>query len=46
MTGRKGFVVDKVEDLETSELIARFLERLYSDSEIPKSVLVPGGAGG
>jgi len=41
VTGRKGFVVDKVEDLETSELIARFLERLYSDSEIPKSVLVP-----
>jgi excinuclease ABC subunit C len=41
VTGRKGFVVDKVEDLERSELIARFLERLYSDSEIPKSVLVP-----
>ena len=41
VTGRKGFVVDKVEDLETSELIARFLERLYSDSEIPRSVLVP-----
>ena len=41
VTGRKGFVVDKVEDLETSELIARFIERLYSDSEIPRAVLVP-----
>jgi excinuclease ABC subunit C len=41
VTGRKGFIVDKVEDLDRSELIARFLERLYSDSEIPKSVLVP-----
>jgi excinuclease ABC subunit C len=41
VTGRKGFIVDKVEDLDRSELIARFLERLYSDSEIPKTILVP-----
>ena len=41
VTGRKGFIVDKVEDLDRPELIARFLERLYSDSEIPKQVLVP-----
>jgi excinuclease ABC subunit C len=41
ITGRKGFIVDKVEDIGTSELIARFLERLYADSEVPKQVLVP-----
>ncbi|HEV3472028.1 MAG TPA: excinuclease ABC subunit UvrC, partial [Actinomycetota bacterium] len=41
VTGRKGFVVDKVEDLDTRGLIARFLERLYSDAEVPKEVLVP-----
>jgi excinuclease ABC subunit C len=41
VTGRKGFVVDKVEDLGTSELIAGFLQRLYLDGEVPKQVLVP-----
>lgn len=41
VTGRKGFVVDKVEALDTPGLVARFLERLYSDSELPKEVLVP-----
>ena len=41
VTGRKGFVVDKVEDLLPAELVARFLERLYTDSEVPKQVLVP-----
>jgi excinuclease ABC subunit C len=41
VTGRKGFVVDKVEDLATPQLIGRFLERLYSDSDVPKRVLVP-----
>ncbi len=41
VTGRKGFVVDKVEALDTPGLIARFLERLYSDAEVPKEVLVP-----
>ena len=41
VTGRKGFVVDKVEDLDTPGLVARFLERLYSDSDVPKEVLVP-----
>ncbi|MCA1705745.1 MAG: excinuclease ABC subunit UvrC, partial [Actinobacteria bacterium] len=39
--GRKGFIVDKVEDLDTSGLISRFLERLYSDGEVPRQVLVP-----
>jgi excinuclease ABC subunit C len=41
VTGRKGYVVDKVEELETPQLIARFLERIYSDNQIPKQVLVP-----
>ena len=42
VTGRKGFIVDKVEELETPQLIARFLERLYAtDVEIPKQVLIP-----
>jgi excinuclease ABC subunit C len=41
VTGRKGFVVDKVEDLETPGLIESFLERTYSDGEIPKEILVP-----
>jgi excinuclease ABC subunit C len=41
VTGRKGFIVDKVEDLETEELVSGFLERLYSEAEVPKQVLVP-----
>jgi len=41
VTGRKGFIVDKIEDLHSTELIARFLERLYADSEVPRQVLVP-----
>ena len=41
VTGRKGFVVDKVEDLTTPQLIARFVERLYGDGDVPKEVLVP-----
>ena len=41
VTGRKGFVVDKVEDLATPQLVGRFLERLYSDGDVPKRVLVP-----
>ena len=41
VTGRKGFVVDKVEDLSTPALVASFLERVYSDNEVPKQILVP-----
>ena len=41
VTGRKGFVVDKVEDLETGALLSRFLERLYSENEVPKRIVVP-----
>jgi excinuclease ABC subunit C len=41
VTGRKGFIVDKVEDLATPQLVARFLERMYADGDVPKQVLVP-----
>lgn len=41
VTGRKGFVVDKVEDLEQGELISKFLERTYADAEVPRQLLVP-----
>ena len=41
VTGRKGYVVDKVEDLDTAQLVARFVERTYVDAEVPKQVLVP-----
>ncbi|MFP5299491.1 MAG: excinuclease ABC subunit UvrC, partial [Actinomycetota bacterium] len=41
VTGRKGFIVDKVEELTTEELIERFIERLYVDAEVPKNVFVP-----
>lgn len=41
VTGRKGFVVDKVEDLEQGELISKFLERTYVDAEVPRQLLVP-----
>jgi len=41
--GRKGFIVDKVEDLSDAELIARVLEGLYYEPTlgVPKQVLVP-----
>jgi excinuclease ABC subunit C len=41
VTGRKGFIVDKVEDLAPPELVARFLERLYFDTEVPRQLFVP-----
>ena len=41
VTGRKGYVVDKVEDLTTERLVAGFVERIYLDAEVPKQVLVP-----
>ncbi|MDQ3985664.1 MAG: excinuclease ABC subunit UvrC, partial [Actinomycetota bacterium] len=41
VTGRKGYIVDKVEDLSAPELLARFVERLYVDNEVPRQVLVP-----
>jgi excinuclease ABC subunit C len=42
--GRRGFIVDKAEDLSAGELIARVLERIYfQDNPLghPKRVLVP-----
>lgn len=42
MVGRKGFVVDRVEDLDDAQLLSSFIERLYSEeSMVPKEVLVP-----
>ena len=41
VTGRKGFIVDKVEDLEPDQLVATFLEQLYADGDVPREVLVP-----
>ena len=44
VVGRKGLIVDKVEDVETPALIARVVEQLYADArreDIPKEILVP-----
>ena len=44
VVGRKGFVLDKVEDLPPGGLVDRILEALYGDEPptgIPKQVLVP-----
>ncbi|MBW8825973.1 MAG: excinuclease ABC subunit UvrC [Acidobacteria bacterium] len=43
VVGRKGFVVDKVEDLSDAGLMARVLEGLYYEPTlgVPKQVLVP-----
>src|SRR4029077_13530697 len=44
VVGRKGLVVDKVEDVGPGELVGRLLEQLYGDltpSEIPREILVP-----
>ena len=42
--GRRGFVVDKAEELDRPELVSRVLERLYFEDNpvgAPKEVLVP-----
>jgi excinuclease ABC subunit C len=43
VVGRKGFVVDKVEDLSRPQLIAHILEHLYAEAtlDVPREVLVP-----
>ena len=44
VVGRRGFVIDRVEDLDDSELIDRILEGVYADEPAmgyPKQVLVP-----
>ena len=43
VVGRKGIVVDKVEDVETPALVARVIEQLYADApreDVPKEILV------
>ncbi len=40
--GRKGWVVDRVEDLSREELVASFVRQLYMErDEVPPQVLVP-----
>jgi excinuclease ABC subunit C len=41
--GRKGFIIDKVEDLNRAELVGQIIEQLYADPPqgIPKVVIVP-----
>ncbi|MGH9111961.1 MAG: excinuclease ABC subunit UvrC [Acidimicrobiales bacterium] len=43
VVGRKGFVLDKVEDVAPGELVGTILEGLYDDPPlgVPKAVLVP-----
>jgi excinuclease ABC subunit C len=44
VVGRKGFVLDKVEELSPGKLVDRILEELYGDEPpagVPKQVLVP-----
>ncbi len=44
VVGRKGFVIDKVEDIDAHELVDKILEGLYADDPplgVPKVVLVP-----
>jgi excinuclease ABC subunit C len=43
VVGRKGFVVDKVEDLAPGELVGDVLEAVYDDPPlgVPRAVLVP-----
>ncbi|MFZ6002416.1 MAG: excinuclease ABC subunit UvrC [Actinomycetota bacterium] len=43
VVGRKGFIVDKVEDLTREQLVGDVIEGLYDDPPqgVPKSVLVP-----
>jgi excinuclease ABC subunit C len=44
VVGRRGLVVDKVEDLDTPALVERTLEQLYAGApaeDVPREVLVP-----
>jgi len=44
VVGRKGLIVDKVEDVEPPALVARIVEQLYADApagDIPREILVP-----
>jgi excinuclease ABC subunit C len=44
VVGRKGFIVDKVEDLDPPQLLAHILQQHYADAinGVPPVVLVPG----
>jgi excinuclease ABC subunit C len=39
--GQRGWVVDKVEEITPGELVEDFLLQMYSESEIPREILVP-----
>ncbi len=41
--GQRGFVVDKVEEVDTAGLVERFVEQFYLDggNDVPREVLVP-----
>src|SRR4029078_8044172 len=40
--GRKGWVVDRVEELDTGQLVSSFIEQLYMErEEVPPRILVP-----
>jgi excinuclease ABC subunit C len=44
VVGRKGLIVDKVEELDRAGLVARVVELLYADApaaDIPREILVP-----
>jgi excinuclease ABC subunit C len=42
VTGRKGWIVDRVEDLDTPQLVGSFIRELYMEREdVPPRVLVP-----
>ncbi|HEV2766903.1 MAG TPA: excinuclease ABC subunit UvrC [Acidimicrobiales bacterium] len=43
VVGRRGFIVDKVEDVSPGELVGRILEGLYAEPTlgVPRQVLVP-----
>lgn len=43
VVGRRGWVVDRIEDLEVPELVSSFVRELYMDrdDEVPPRVLVP-----
>src|SRR6266540_3471320 len=44
VVGRRGFVVDKVEDVDTPALVGKLLEQLYGGAppeDMPREVLVP-----
>jgi excinuclease ABC subunit C len=44
MVGRRGLIVDKVEEMDGPQLVGRLLEQLYADEgaeDLPREVLVP-----